>query len=210
MALIHASPHPLVHHKVAALRDAETKPPEFRRLVRELARLLAYEATLDLSRRSISVKTPLGDCPSHVIQERIVIVPILRAGLGMAEGILELIPEAEVFHIGLKRDEHTLLPSEYYRHLPAQLNHALVLIVDPMLATGGSAVHACTLLKEAKASRIKYLSLIAAPEGIARLSAAMPDIPIHAAAIDECLNEVGFIFPGLGDAGDRQFSTFES
>lgn len=207
MADVHESRHPLVRHKLAALRDARTPPPAFRRLVRELALLLAQDATADLPTRRVEVTTPLGPCPADVLDGRLMIVPILRAGLGMADGLLELIPEAEVRHIGLYRDERTLAPMEYYNKLPPQCGGPVALVVDPMLATGGSAVHACQLLRRAGIGRIKLLALIAAPEGIHRLSAAFPDVPIHVGAIDERLTPVGFIYPGLGDAGDRQFGT---
>jgi uracil phosphoribosyltransferase len=153
------------------------------------------------------VTTPLGAAPGLRLADTVGIVPILRAGLGMADGVLELLPEAEVWHIGLFRDEHTLRPTEYYNKFPTQPRVSLALLVDPMLATGGSGVRACEVLKEAGVPRIKFLALIAAPEGIARLSEAMPDVPIHVAAIDSHLNDVGFIYPGLGDAGDRQFGT---
>lgn len=207
MAQVFPSTHPLVLHQIAALRDKRTMPPEFRRLVRSLACLLAGDATADLPTRDVEVPTPLGNASCRTLADAVGIVPILRAGLGMVEGILELIPDAEVWHIGLYRDELTLRPTEYYRKLPTNPRISLALIVDPMLATGGSAVHACQILKAAGVPRLKVVSLIAAPEGIARLSEAMPDVPIHVGAVDLRLNEVGFIFPGLGDAGDRQFGT---
>ncbi|MDX2035115.1 MAG: uracil phosphoribosyltransferase [Isosphaeraceae bacterium] len=210
MSLVVASQHPLVHHFVAELRDARTRPAEFRRLVRVLAGLIAVEALADLSLIETEVRTPLGPCPSRRIDERVVIVPILRAGLGMVESILELVPDAEVHHLGLKRDEATLEPTEYYRRLSHAPGDTRFLVVDPMLATGGSAVHACRLLREIGARRIAYLALIAAPEGIERLGREDPEVSIHVAAIDQRLNEVGFIYPGLGDAGDRQFATFDS
>jgi uracil phosphoribosyltransferase len=169
--------------------------------------MLAHDATADLPTRSVEVPTPLGSASCRCIAETIGIVPILRAGLGMAEGLLELIPDAEVWHIGLYRDEQTLRPMEYYQKLPPRSRITVALIVDPMLATGGSAVHACSLLKAAGITRLKIISLIAAPEGIARMAEAHPEVPIHVGAIDERLNEVGFICPGLGDAGDRQFNT---
>jgi uracil phosphoribosyltransferase len=201
------SRHPLVAHKLAHLRDARTGPTEFRQLVRALALLIAHEATADLPTRGQEVQTPLGPCPSAVLEDRIMIVPILRAGLGMAEGVLELIPEAQVWHIGLFRDEQTLAPTEYYNKLPRRCRPSVALLVDPMLATGGSAVRACEILQQSGVERIKLLTLIAAPEGIARLGAAFPDVPIHVGAIDECLTPIGFIYPGLGDAGDRLFGT---
>jgi uracil phosphoribosyltransferase len=207
VGLVFPSKHPVVLHKVAALRAATTRPPEFRLLVRNLATLIAQEATADLATREVRVTTPLGESAGSVIDESVGIVPILRAGLGMADGVLDLLPEAEVWHIGLFRDEHTLRPTEYYNKLPAHPRITLALVVDPMLATGGSAVRTCEVLKSAGIARLKFLALIAAPEGVARLSEAMPDVPIHVGAVDERLNEVGFIFPGLGDAGDRQFAT---
>jgi uracil phosphoribosyltransferase len=159
--------------------------------------------------REITVTTPLGIASGRTVADPVLVVPILRAGLGMADGVLDMIPEAEVWHIGLKRDEKTLLPSEYYQKLPEHVRDATVFIVDPMLATGGSAVHACDLIKKFHPPRIKFLALIAAPEGIARLTQAMPDVAVHVGVIDEKLNEHGFIYPGLGDAGDRLFATFE-
>jgi uracil phosphoribosyltransferase len=207
VALVFPSTHPLVHHKLAALRANETGPAEFRQLVRSLAGLMAQEATADLATRAVDVATPLGTAAGRILADTVGIVPILRAGLGMAEGVIELFPEAEVWHIGVYRDEQTLRPMQYYTKLPARPRISLALIVDPMLATGGSAVHACQILKAAGVPRMKVVCLIAAPEGIARMTEAMPDVPIHVAAIDECLNAVGYIVPGLGDAGDRQFRT---
>jgi uracil phosphoribosyltransferase len=207
MSLVYPSTHPLVHHKLAALRDLQTGPAAFRTLVRSLATLLAAEATTDLPTHPVEVRTPLGSASGHVLADTVAIVPILRAGLGMAEGVLDLIPEAEVWHVGLFRDELTLRPTEYYNKLPRRCRASLALVVDPMLATGGSALRTCEIVRAAAISRLKVLALIAAPEGIARLAAAMPDVPIHVGAIDERLTEVGFIYPGLGDAGDRQFAT---
>ena len=192
---------------MAALRDAATAPPAFRTLVRDLAILIAYEATADLPTRPQTVQTPMGPCPSRVLADRIGIVPILRAGLGMAGGVLELIPEAEVWHIGVYRNEETLQPTEYYNKIHGRCRSDLVLVVDPMLATGGSAIHTCEILRSSGVTRMKLLALIAAPEGIAAFTKAFPDVPIHVAAIDERLTEIGFIYPGLGDAGDRQFGT---
>lgn len=207
MPLVFPSTHPVVQTKLAALRATSTGPAEFRALVRSLAVLLAQEATADLPLRPLSVETPMGTASCQVIQDTIGIVPILRAGLGMAEGVLDLLPDAEVWHIGLFRDEHTLRPTEYYNKLPTRPRVSLALVVDPMLATGGSAVRACELLRSSGVSRIRFLSLLAAPEGIATLAQAMPDVPIYVGAVDSHLNDVGFIVPGLGDAGDRQFAT---
>ena len=199
--------HPLVAHKLALLRDKTTKPKKFRELVREISILLCYEATTDLETEPREVETPMGSTQGRALKKGIGLVPILRAGLGMVEGVWEMIPGAEVWHIGLKRDEHTLQPMQYYANKPVEPRVQLCLILDPMLATGGSASAACTLLKEWGVTRIKYIGLIAAPEGIARLQADHPDVPIHIGAIDQRLNVIGYIVPGLGDAGDRQFGT---
>jgi uracil phosphoribosyltransferase len=207
VSTVAVSSHPIVQHHIAALRDARTGPAEFRRLVRMLAVLLAQEATADLPTVIREVTTPLGRAEARALQDVVGIVPILRAGLGMAEGVIDLLPEAEVWHIGLYRDEATLRPMEYYNKFPLAPRVTLALLVDPMLATGGSAVRACEIIKAAGVPRLKLLSLIAAPEGIALLNREMPDVSIHIAAVDECLNQSGFICPGLGDAGDRQFGT---
>jgi uracil phosphoribosyltransferase len=207
---VFVSTHPIVQHQLARLRDVGTPPAEFRRLVRAMATLLFQEATADLVTVPGEVTTPMGRAATRTLADVVGIVPILRAGLGMADGILELIPEAEVWHIGLFRDEATLLPTEYYNKFPPRPRVTLAMLVDPMLATGGSAVRACEILKSAGVPRLKLLSLIAAPEGIVRLNRVMPDVCIHVAAVDERLNEVGFICPGLGDAGDRQFGTGHS
>jgi uracil phosphoribosyltransferase len=208
--MVFVSRHPIVQHKLGRLRDVRTPPAEFRQLVRGLAMLLAQEATADLHTLDAEVATPLGQAPAKTLADVVGIVPILRAGLGMAEGVLELMPEAEVWHIGLFRDEATLRPTEYYNKFPARPRVTLAFLVDPMLATGGSAVRACEILKSAGVPRLKLLSLIAAPEGIARLEQAIPDVTIHVGAVDERLTDVGFIYPGLGDAGDRQFATGSS
>ena len=201
------SSHPLVAHKLALLRSVDTKPKKFRELVRELAILLAYEATTDLETAPIQITTPMGQTAGRDLAMGIGLVPVLRAGLGMVEGIWEMMPGAEVWHIGLKRDERTLQPMQYYANKPVAPRVQVCLILDPMLATGGTAVATCTLLKEWGVSHIKYIGLIAAPEGIARLQQHHPDVAIHVGAIDDHLNEVGYIVPGLGDAGDRQFGT---
>jgi len=189
------------------LRDPVTEPPAFRRVVRQLTRLLAYEATATLPTIDVTHRTPLAEARGRRLADRIAIVPILRAGLGMADGLLEIIPDAEVWHIGLYRDEHTLQPQEYYNKLPRNCGATLALVVDPMLATGGSAVRTCEILRDAGIGRIAFLALIASPQGVAALERGMPDVAIHVAALDEGLNDVGFIMPGLGDAGDRQFGT---
>lgn len=201
------SQHPLVRHKLSILRDAETEPKKFRQLIKEITALLAYEATLDLSTRPVDVQTPLAIAKCDELQEKIGLVPILRAGLGMVEGIWELMPSSEVWHIGLYRDERTLKPVEYYNKLPIEPTVSVCLILDPMLATGGSAVATAGILKRWGVHKIKFVGLIGAPEGIEHMQTSHPDIPIHLACVDERLNEKGYIIPGLGDAGDRQFGT---
>jgi uracil phosphoribosyltransferase len=204
---VHVSQHPLVLHKLALLRSKMTEPKKFRELVREIAQLLFYEATQDLALAPLTVQTPLGDCPSFEIAERVGLMPILRAGLGMAEAVLEIVPTAHVWHLGLYRDHQTLEPVTYYNKLPSKPDIDLSIILDPMLATGGSAVASVDILKRWGANRIKFLGLIAAPEGVRVLNNVHSDVPIHLAAIDNHLNELGYIVPGLGDAGDRQFGT---
>jgi len=207
MLEVHASDHPLVAHKLSRLRDRGTEPKKFRELVRELAALLAYEATADLAIVPRQLETPLATTTGYELQEKIGLIPILRAGLGMVEGFWELMPAAEVWHIGLYRDERTLKPVEYYNKLPVEPTVSVCLILDPMLATGGSATATVDVLKRWGVKKIKFVGLIGAPEGINRLQSAHPDVPIFLAAIDERLNERGYILPGLGDAGDRQFGT---
>ncbi len=204
---IFPSPHPLVAHKVAHLRSAKTEPRSFRELVREIAALLTYEATADLMTKPITVETPLGSAPASELQENIGLVPILRAGLGMVEGVWELMPNAQVWHIGLYRDERTLKPVEYYNKLPVEPTVSVTLILDPMLATGGSAVATIDILKRWGVKKIKFVGILAAPQGIQLMQEHHPEVPIHLAVIDDHLNEHGFIVPGLGDAGDRQFGT---
>lgn len=204
---VHISGHPLVKHKLAVLRDERTNPKDFRELLRELALLLIYEATQDLELSETSVRTPMGMAKGHELRDRIGLVPILRAGLGLVDGVWEMMPGAEVWHIGLFRDEKTLRPVEYYNRLPVEPSVQLCMILDPMLATGGSAVATVDILKKWGVSRIKFLGLIAAPEGIEHLTSHHPDVPIYLGALDERLNDIGFIIPGLGDAGDRQFGT---
>ena len=207
MSNLHVSNHPLVAHKLSLLRNEATEPKKFRELVRELGALLTYEATLDLATRPINVKTPMGIAPCRELEEKIGLVPILRAGLGMVEGVWELMPSSEVWHIGLYRDEKTLKPVEYYNKLPVQPTVSMCLILDPMLATGGSAIAAVDVLKRWGVKKIKFIGLIGAPEGIKCLQEAHPDVPVYLAAVDDHLNEIGYIVPGLGDAGDRQFGT---
>jgi len=204
---VHVSAHPLVKHKLTLLRDTRTEHKKFRELIRELAMLLGYEATADLALDTFEVTTPLGGAPGHHLREDVGLVPILRAGLGMVEGIHEMIPGAQVWHLGIYRDERTLRPVSYYNKLPVEPTVQVCLILDPMLATGGSAVAAIDVLKDWGVHRIKFVGLIAAPDGIDVVTRAHPDVPIYLAAIDDHLNEHGFIVPGLGDAGDRQFGT---
>ena len=201
------STHPLVAAKLTLLRNVKTDSKKFRELIREIAAMLAYEATMDLAVREIEVQTPMSLTKGITVMERIGLVPVLRAGLGMVEGVWELIPGSEVWHIGLYRDEETLKPVSYYNKLPIQPTVSVCLVLDPMLATGGSAVATVDILRKWGVKKIKFVGILAAPEGITRLHEAHPDVPIHIAAIDEGLNEYGFILPGLGDAGDRQFGT---
>lgn len=204
---VYVSTHPLVKHKLTVLRDKNTDHRKFRELVRELSVMLCYEATQDIRLSETEVETPLEVTKGYVVQEEIGLVPILRAGLGMVDGVWEMIPGAQVWHLGLYRDEKTLRPVEYYNKLPVEPTVQVCLILDPMLATGGSACAAVDVLKRWGMNRIKFVGLIASPDGIETLSTTHPDVPIHIATIDERLNDVGFIVPGLGDAGDRQFGT---
>lgn len=200
--------HPLVQHKLSYLRDTKTGSKEFRELVSELAMLLTYEATRDLPLKEITVHTPVADAKSYVLAgKKLGIVPILRAGLGMVEGMMSLVPAAKVGHIGMYRDPDTLQPVDYYCKLPADASERDMLIVDPMLATGGSAVEGINVVKRAGCKNIKLVCLIAAPEGIQVVQKAHPDVDIFVASVDQCLNDHGYIVPGLGDAGDRLFGT---
>jgi len=196
-----------VLEKVTRLRDEATPPKIFRELVAEIATLLLYEATADLPTLPREVKTPLAPFKGARLSEKVGLVPVLRAGIGMVQAALELMPDAQVWHIGLFRDERTLRPIEYYNKLPSSATVQVCLVLDPMLATGGSAAATVDILKKWGAKRIKYVGIIAAPEGVRALSGAHPDVPIHVAALDERLNDKGYIVPGLGDAGDRQFGT---
>lgn len=205
--LVHVSQHPLVQHKLSLLRRATTEAKKFRELVRELSQLLVYEATTDLELEPFPLETPLAPIEGRRIATHLGLFPILRAGLGMVDPILDLIPTAHVWHLGLYRDHNTLEPVTYYNKLPPERDVDLCLVLDPMLATGGSAVAAVDILKQWGATRIKFLGLIAAPEGVRTLAQAHPDVPIFLAAIDDHLNDRGYIVPGLGDAGDRQFGT---
>ena len=204
---VFVSDHPLIQHKLSRLRDKRTDPKKFRELIREIAILLAYEATADMQLMDKDVETPLATAHCRELTETIGLVPVLRAGLGMVEGIWEMMPGAEVWHIGLFRDERTLRPVQYYNKLPISPTVQVCLILDPMLATGGSATATADVLKRWGVKKIKYVGLIAAPEGIKAMQTAHPDIDIYIAAIDDHLNERAYIVPGLGDAGDRQFGT---
>ncbi len=207
MAEVHASPHPLVLHKMTILRDKRTEPRKFRELVREISALLTYEATADLATEARQVETPMGNATGGVTKENIGLVPILRAGLGMVDGVWDLLPDAQVWHIGLYRDEATLQPVQYYNKLPTLPTVTTCLVLDPMLATGGSATATVSILKDWGVKKIKYMGIIGAPEGIEFFGKKHPDVPIYLGAIDDHLNDIGYIVPGLGDAGDRQFGT---
>ena len=200
--------HPLVQHKLSILRDEKTSSKDFRQLVSEIATLMCYEATRDLPLKEVEVKTPVAMAKTKEIAGRkLAFVPILRAGLGMVDGVLTLIPGARIGHIGLYRDPETLNPVEYYCKLPADIEERDVIVVDPMLATGGSGIDALTLIKKRNPRSIKFMCIIAAPEGLKAITEAHPDVPVYCAAIDDCLNDHGYIVPGLGDAGDRIFGT---
>ena len=200
--------HPLIRHKITLLRKEDTSTNEFRKLVEEIAMLMGYEALSDLETQDITVKTPIEESVQPVISgKKLAVVPILRAGLGMVNGILALVPSARVGHIGLYRDPDTHKPVEYYCKLPTDIGERIVIVVDPMLATGGSASDAITMLKKRGCTNIRLMCLVAAPEGVAAVQAAHPDVDIYTAALDEKLNEHAYIVPGLGDAGDRLFGT---
>lgn len=199
--------HPLMHHKLSLIRDEKTGTKDFRQTVSEIAMLMAYEITRDLPTVTVDVQTPVAVAKCQQLEKEVVIVPILRAGLGMVEGITALIPTAKVGHIGLYRDEQTLEPHEYYAKFPPCIVEATVLLVDPMLATGGSVAHAIKLLKERGIKNISYVGVVGAPEGVKRIQKEHPDVDIFLAALDEKLNEYGYIVPGLGDCGDRLFGT---
>ncbi len=200
--------HPLVQHKLTIMRDESTSTGEFRRLLREISQLIAYEVTRELPMTTKRIKTPMVEMDAPTLDGRkLALVSILRAGNGLLDGMLELVPSARVGFVGLYRDEETLKPVQYYFKAPSELDERLVIAVDPMLATGNSSVAAIDLLKEKGAKNIRFLCLLAAPEGVARMKEAHPDVPIVTAALDERLNEKGYILPGLGDAGDRMFGT---
>lgn len=200
--------HPLLQHKLSILRDENTGVKDFREVVSEIATLMCYEATRDLPLEEVEIKTPITTAKFKTIAgKKLAIVPVLRAGLGMVDGILTLIPSAKVGHIGLYRDHDTLKPVEYYNKLPQDIEERDVIVLDPMLATGGSAIDAITIVKRSHPKSIKFLCVIAAPEGLKALTEVHPDVQIYCAAVDRCLNENGYILPGLGDAGDRIFGT---
>jgi uracil phosphoribosyltransferase len=208
MGKVYVFDHPLIQHKLTYIRDKNTGTKEFRELVEEVATLMAFEITRDLPLKEVEIETPVSKAKSKVIAgKKLGIIPILRAGIGMVDGILKLIPAAKVGHIGLDRDPKTLKPVEYYVKLPTDVEERDFIVVDPMLATGGSAVEAINALKKRGAKSIKFMCLIAAPEGVEAVKKAHPDVDIYIAALDEKLNDHGYIVPGLGDAGDRLFGT---
>ncbi|MBR3275041.1 MAG: uracil phosphoribosyltransferase [Eubacterium sp.] len=208
MARTEIMDHPLIQHKIGIIRKKQTSSKEFRELIGEIAMLMCYEACRDLPLESIKVETPIGPTVAkRLVGKKLAVVPILRAGLGMVEGMLTIIPSAKVGHIGLYRDPETLEPVEYYCKLPADISHRDVFVTDPMLATGGSATAAISMLKAKGAQRIHFMCIIAAPEGLKRMQEEHPDVDIYVGALDERLNEHGYIVPGLGDAGDRIFGT---
>lgn len=208
MANVFVADHPLVQHKLAVLRDVATPSKEFRRLIQEITELMVYEATRDLPMKEVEVTTPVAVAKCRKLAGRkLAFVPILRAGLGMMDGALELVPSARVGHIGLYRDPETLKPVEYYCKLPGDIEERDVIVLDPMLATGGSAIDAIAQIKKRNPRNIKFMCIIAAPEGLAALTEAHPDVAVYCAALDDHLNDHGYIIPGLGDAGDRIFGT---
>ena len=208
MGKIQIMDHPLIQHKIGIIRRKDTSSKEFRELISEIAMFMAYEATRDLKMEDVEIETPITRTTVKKLEgKKLAVVPILRAGLGMVEGMLAMVPAAKVGHIGLYRDPKTLKPVEYYCKLPSDCGEREVFVTDPMLATGGSAIAAITMLKEKGGKNIRLLCIIAAPEGVKALSEAHPDVDIYIGALDECLNDHGYIVPGLGDAGDRIFGT---
>ena len=200
--------HPLIHHKLSILRDEKTSSKDFKNLISEIATLMCYEATRDLPLKEVETKTPICVAKTKVIAgKKLAFVPILRAGLGMVDGVMSLVPSARIGHIGLYRDPETLKPVEYYCKLPADIEHREVIVLDPMLATGGSAIDAITQIKLRNPMNVKFMCIIAAPEGLEALKSAHPDVDIYIGALDDHLNDHGYIVPGLGDAGDRIFGT---
>lgn len=208
MSTLHVVDHPLIRHKLSIMRNKKTGSKDFRELLNEIAMLMGYELTRDLPLEEITIETPIQKTTAYTISgKKLAIVPILRAGIGMVDGLLDLVPVAKVGHIGLYRDPETHLPVTYYCKLPADIDQRIVILVDPMLATGGSASDALTKLKEAGCTHIKFMCLVAAPEGVAKVQEDHPDVDIFTAALDEKLNDHAYIVPGLGDAGDRIFGT---
>ena len=208
MSNVHVFDHPLIQHKLSILRDKGTSVKEFRELISEIAMLMCYEATRDLPLEEVDIETPVAVARcKRIAGKKLAIVPILRAGLGMVDGMVNMMPNVKVGHIGLFRDPETLMPVKYYFKMPPDINERDVIVVDPMLATGGSASAAITFLKEAGAAHIKLMSIIGAPEGVSLMQKEHPDVDIYVAALDDRLNEHGYIVPGLGDAGDRIFGT---
>ncbi|PIC64049.1 uracil phosphoribosyltransferase [Sporosarcina sp. P13] len=208
MGKVHVFDHPLIQHKLTYIRKADTGTKEFRELVNELATLMAFEITRDLPTQEITIQTPVCESKSRILAgKKLGIVPILRAGIGMVDGIIDLIPAAKVGHVGLFRDPETLKPVEYFVKLPSDVSEREFIVVDPMLATGGTAVEAINSMKKRGAVNIKFMCLVAAPEGVEVLTEAHPDVDVYIAALDEKLDEHGYIVPGLGDAGDRLFGT---
>ena len=208
MSELHVIDHPLIVHKLSIMRNKKTGSKDFRELLNEIAMLMGYELTRDLPLEYVNIETPLVKMKAQMVSGmKLAIVPILRAGLGMVDGLLSLVPVAKVGHIGLYRDPETHQPVEYYCKLPHDIEDRIVILVDPMLATGGSAVDALTMLKARGCKNIRFMCLVAAPEGVAKVQEAHPDVDIYTAALDECLNDHAYIVPGLGDAGDRIFGT---
>ncbi|XMB86720.1 uracil phosphoribosyltransferase [Mycoplasmatota bacterium WC44] len=199
--------HPLIDHKLTIIRDEKTGTKDFRQAINEVGGLMAYEITRDLPTKEVNVKTPICVTTSKVLSKEVVIVPILRAGIGMVDGIHNLIPTAKIGHVGMYRDEESLIPTEYYAKFPSEMPESAVLLVDPMIATGGSVVMAIEAIKKRGAKDIRLVGLVAAPEGVKKITDAHPDVDIYIAALDEKLNDVGYIVPGLGDCGDRLFGT---
>jgi uracil phosphoribosyltransferase len=208
MSELHVIDHPLIVHKLSIMRNKRTGSKDFRELLNEIAMLMGYELTRDLPLEDIEIETPICKMTAKTVSgKKLAIVPILRAGLGMVDGLQSLVPVAKVGHIGLYRDPETHQPVEYYCKLPCDIEDRIVILVDPMLATGGSAADALTMLKERGCKHIRFMCLVAAPEGVAKVQQAHPDVDIYTAALDECLNDHAYIVPGLGDAGDRIFGT---
>lgn len=208
MSTLHIVDHPLIQHKLSIMRNKKTGSKDFRELLSEIAMLMGYEITRDLPLEDITIETPICKTKAKTISgKKIAVVPILRAGLGMVDGLIKLVPVAKVGHIGLYRDHETHQPVEYYCKLPSDIEDRIVILVDPMLATGGSACDALTMLKKRGVTNVRFMALVGAPEGVAKVQAEHPDVDIFIAALDECLNEDAYIVPGLGDAGDRIFGT---